>query len=325
MKFTRLHALFALMCLVWGATWVALKVGTEAVPPVFFAGTRFTVAGVILLAALQWQGNVGRIARADLPRSAAVTLLMISATYALLFWGAQFVSSGLAAILDLALMPVALLAVAALLGEERFSPARAVGVALGVVGLLILFGPKVLNGGGPEEGATGTTMWFVGSGAIVLSTLTYSLGSVLARPLLRAYPPTLLSGATTLGGGIVLLTGALVQEPGAAAMLSGRWGSAAWASWGFLVLFGSLVGYTAFLRLVREWGASRAGSYAFVSPIIAVLLGVVAFGEVITPTDVLGMAVMLVGAWLTLRPVEQPLAASLAVATRGPTVPNATE
>lgn len=322
MKLTRSHALFALVCLVWGATWIAVKVGTEAVPPVFFAGTRFTAAGVILLAALQWQGTIGRIARADLPRLAAVTLLMISATYALLFWGAQFVSSGLAAILDLALMPVALLAIAALLGEERFSPARAVGVALGVAGLLMLFGPKALNGGGPE-GATGTTMWFVGGGAIIVSTFTYSLGSVLARPLLRAYPTTLLSGVTTLGGGVVLLAGALVLEPGATVMLSGRWGGAAWASWCFLVLFGSLVAYTAFLRLVREWGASRAGSYAFVSPIIAVLLGVVAFGEAVTATDVLGMAVMLGGAWLTLQPVEQPSAALWATATRGPAVSKA--
>lgn len=315
MKLTRLHALFALVCLIWGATWVAVKVGTEAVPPVFFAGTRFTVAGVTLLTALQWQGTIGRIARPDLPRLAAVTLLMISATYALLFWGAQFVSSGLAAILDLALMPVALLAISALLGEERFSPPRAVGVALGVAGLIMLFGPQALDGGGPEGGAAGTTMWFVGGGAIVLSTFTYSLGSVLARPLLRAYSTTLLSGVTTLGGGVVLLASALVLEPGAAAMLSGRWGGTAWASWGFLVLFGSLVAYTAFLHLVREWGASRAGSYAFVSPIIAVLLGVVAFGEAVTLTDMLGMVVMLIGAWLTLRPVEQPSAARRATAT----------
>ena len=128
-----------------------------------------------------------------------------------------------------------------------------------------------------------------------------------------------------MGGGVVLLAGALMLEPGAAAMLSGRWGGAAWASWCFLVLFGSLVAYTAFLTLVREWGASRAGSYAFVSPIIAVLLGVVAFSEAVTATDVLGMVVMLVGAWLTLRPVEQPSAAPWPNATRGPAVSKATE
>jgi drug/metabolite transporter (DMT)-like permease len=253
----------------------------------------------------RWQGGAGRIARADLPRLAAVTLLMISATYALLFWGAQFVSSGLAAILDLALLPVAMLAIAALLGEERFSRVRAAGVALGVAGLLLLFGPQALRGSQPEQGEAGTLMWYLGGGAIVLSALLYSLGSVLARPLLRAYPLGLVSGATTAAGGAVLLAGALALEPGAVAALSGRWGAAAWGSWVFLVLCGSLVAYTAYLRLVREWGASRAGSYAFVSPIIAVLLGVVVFGETVTGTDALGMAVMLAGAWITLRPAGE--------------------
>jgi drug/metabolite transporter (DMT)-like permease len=242
---------------------------------------------------------------------------MVSATYALLFWGAQFVNSGLAAILDFAFLPVTLLAVGALLGEDRFSRARTAGVALGVAGLLVLFGPQALDGGS-GNGAAGGTIWFLGGGAIVLSALVFSVGSVLARPLLRAYPPALVSGVTTLGGGVVLVAGALALEPGAIAALSGRWGWGAWASWGFLVLFGSLVAYTAFLHLVREWGASRAGSYAFVSPVIAVLLGVLAFGEAVTLTDALGMVIMLVGAWLTLRPVEpeQVAAAPVLVGSR---------
>jgi drug/metabolite transporter (DMT)-like permease len=309
MKLTRLHALFFVMCLVWGATWVVVKIGLETVPPIFFAGTRFTVAGSILLGILQWQGVTMRIVRADLPRLALVTLLVICATYALLFWGVQFVSSGFAAVLNLTLMPVVLFAIAALMGEERFSPVRAAGVAFGVAGLLLLFGPQALNSE-LEAGAAGSTMWFIGGGAIALSAFSYSLGSVFARPLLRSYPAALVSGVTTLGGGVVLLVGALALEPGATAALSGRWGGAAWASWGFLVLCGSLLAYTTFLRLVREWGASRAGSYAFVSPVIAVLLGVLVFNETVTSMDVLGMAVMLAGAWLALRPVEQDLAVS---------------
>ena len=84
--------------------------------------------------------------------------------------------------------------------------------------------------------------------------------------------------------------------------LWGGWGTPAWAAWIFLVLFGSLAAYTIFLQLVREWGASRAGAYAFVSPAIAVLLGVWVFGEVVTLVDALGIATMLAGAWLTLRP-----------------------
>jgi drug/metabolite transporter (DMT)-like permease len=135
-----------------------------------------------------------------------------------------------------------------------------------------------------------------------VSALSYSFGSVLARPLLKTYSAFLLSGLMLLGGGLVLLFGALGFERGATQALSGRWGTAAWAGWIFLVVFGSLMAFTIFLQLVEEWGASRAGAYAFVSPAIAVVLGVLVFDEVVTLVDALGMATMLAGAWLTLKP-----------------------
>jgi len=295
-RLDRSHTLFAVMCLVWGATWIAVKAGIAVVPPLLFAGTRFVVAGLILLALARRREGPASLARRDLARGVAVTGLMIVATYALLFWGMKFVASGLASILDLAFMPVALLAIGAALGEDRVTRVRALGVAVGVGGLLVLFGPKAFAGSG------GGTMELLGAGAIVASAFVYSLGSVLARPLLRTYSPLLLSGATTLCGGCLLVAGAVAFEPGATQAIAGRWGVAAWAAWLFLVLFGSLVAYTIFLHLIGEWGASRAGSYAFVSPVIAVVLGVLVFGEVVTWLDGAGMATMLVGAWLSLRP-----------------------
>ena len=144
-------------------------------------------------------------------------------------------------------------------------------------------------------------MELLGGGALVLSALVYSLGSVLMRPLLRTYTPLLLAGVTMLAGGLVLLAGALLMEPGALQALSGHWGTPAWAAWAFLVLFGSLIAYTSYLHLVHAWGASRAGAYAFISPVAAVLLGVWVFGEAVTPLEGLGMLTMIAGAWLTLR------------------------
>lgn len=297
MKFERSHLMFGLMCLIWGATWIAVKAGVSVVPPIFFAGTRFVAAGALMLLFLWVRGSQLLISRADLPRLSLVTVLMVASTYALLFWGAQFVSSGIAAILDLAFMPVALLSIGVLFGEDRFTYTRGIGVTIGIGGLLILFGPKAFGGA-----AASSTAELLGGTAIVVSALTYSFGSVLARPLLRTYPAFLLSGFMLLGGGLLLLFGSIGFEPGAAVAMSGRWGAAAWASWLFLVLFGSLIAFTIFLQLVEEWGASRAGAYAFVSPAIAVLLGIWVFGEVLTAVDALGMATMLAGAWLTLRP-----------------------
>jgi drug/metabolite transporter (DMT)-like permease len=286
---------FALLCLIWGSTWIAMKVGVEAVPPVLFAGTRFAAAGALLLGSLFCAGERLRIERHDLWRLPAVTLLMVVATYALLFWGSLHVSSGLTAVLNLSFLPVALLAISVALGEESFDGRRAAAIALGIAGLVILFAPRTVG----EFRGTPMEVW--GGLAIVASAASYSLGSVLARGLLRRYTPRLVSAATLLPGGLAMIAGSLLFEPGALAALGGRWGVAAWAGWAFLVFFGSLVAYTLYLVLVRDWGPSRAGSYAFISPAIAVVLGIVVLGEQMRATDALGMAVMLAAAWLAVR------------------------
>ena len=299
MKATRRQTVvFALMCLIWGSTWIAMKVGVAAVPPVLFVGTRFVAAGALLVGYLVWSGERWPFRRQDLSRLLLVTLLMVCAAYALIFWGTVHVSSGLAAVIDLSFLPVALLALSVLFREECFDGRRAAAIGFGVLGLVILFAPKIVG----EVRGTRMELW--GGLAIVASALVYGLGSVLARPLLRRYSPLLLSAITLLPGGVLLVLGSLVFEPGAVAALDGHWGWAAWSGWAFLVVFGSLLAYTFYLSLVRDWGPTRAGTYSFISPGIAVLLGIAVLGEELRPTDVAGMAVMLLAAWLALRSRE---------------------
>jgi drug/metabolite transporter (DMT)-like permease len=287
-------ALFALMCLIWGATWVAAKEGVSAVPPVLFAAYRFIAAGLCIYGFLLLRRAPLSFARKDWPRLLSVTLLMVSACYSLLFWGMTFVNSGTAALLDLSLTPVALLAFAILHREERFNLPRAVAIGLGVVGVAVLFGPKAMAGS-RHAGE------LIGGIAIIVSAAFYAWGSVLARPLLRAYPPTLMAASTTLLGGVILLAGSLALEPGARAAAHGDWGVRAWLGWAFMVLGGSLAGYTIFMRLLRAWGPSRAGAYAFVSPVVAVPLGMVWYGERLGLSDGVGMAVMLTAAFIAVR------------------------
>jgi drug/metabolite transporter (DMT)-like permease len=261
---------------------------------VLFAGTRFMAAGLCLYGFLILRRAPLAFARADWPRLLGVTLLMVVACYALLFWGMTFVNSGTAALLDLSLTPVALLAFAILHREERFNLPRAFAIALGVVGIAVLFGPKAMAGSRHAGELIGGT-------AIIVSAAFYAWGSVLARPLLRAYPPTLMAASTTLIGGVVLLAGSLLFEPGARGAMRGDWGLPAWLGWAFMVLGGSLAGYTIFMRLLRAWGPSRAGAYAFVSPVVAVPLGMVWYGERLGLPDVIGMAVMLTAAFIAVR------------------------
>jgi drug/metabolite transporter (DMT)-like permease len=203
------------------------------------------------------------------------------------------VPSGLTAVLDLALMPVCLLGFGIALGEERWSLGRAAALGFGLAGLAVLFGPQVVM---PTD-----SLGLLGAAAIVFSAVVYSLGSVVARPLTRTTSATYMSGVTLLPGGLVLTLGALALEPEAMEATRFDWPAAAWGAWLFLVLFGSLVAFTAYMRLIAVWGPARAGSYAYVSPVIAVLLGVLALGEHVGLRDGLGMALLLAAAFCSLR------------------------
>ena len=285
--------LFALMCLIWGATWLAMKLGVASVPPVFFAGTRFVVAGLVMLLLAGLRGEVRRLDRRELSRLVLVQLLMVVLTYAPLFWGIRYVPSGLTAVLDLALMPVSLLGFGIALGEEHWSSGRTAALGFGFAGLAVLFGPQIVVPTDPLS--------LLGAAAIVLSAVVYSLGSVIARPLTKTTSAAFMSGLTMLPGGLVLTFGALALEPGAAAAARFDWTAPAWGGWLFLVLFGSLIAFTAYMRLIAVWGPARAGSYAYVSPIIAVLLGVLLLGEHVGLRDGVGMALLLLAAFCSLR------------------------
>lgn len=299
---------FLLLCVIWGSTWIGIKAALDRVPPLFFAGTRFTVAGIVLLG---WAvvANEWRVERSDWGRLAAASILMVGLCYGALFWGMLYVDSGSAAVLELGLTPVALLGFALLLREEQFAIRKLFAICLGIAGLALLFGPAAARAWSAADAVA--RLHVLGALAVASAAMTYGWGSVLARPLLRKYSSTLIAGATTLIGGVSLLAVALTVEPGSWQALRGEWGVQAWAGWLFLVIFGSLIGYSLFIMLLRDIGASRAGMYAFVSPVLAVLLGAAVRGESVTLGGLAGMSVLLFAAWLAVgarEAVESPSA-----------------
>ena len=295
----RQRLLFLFLCTVWGATWLAMKTGAASVPPALFSGTRWTVAGLVLLAVRRAQGHAMGIPRRMWPRLAAVALLMVATNAVLNLYSLRLVGSGLAAIIGSSLTPISLLGFGLALGQERVGRARLAAIGLGLAGILLLFGPKALAG---RLDATEA----LGAAGIALSTLCYTAGSVLARPLMRTLSPAEVAAATNLVGGLALLLGSLAFEPGAGAALRGDWGVAAWAAWLYLLLLGSLGATIVYFYLVREWGAGTTGSYAFVSPVIAVGLGVAVAGEHVDGVELAGMALMLAAVVLVLRRPRTP-------------------
>jgi drug/metabolite transporter (DMT)-like permease len=279
------HLLFLLMSLIWGVTWVATKAGLAAVPPIFFGAVRYALVSIVLAIAVRDLRGIfsGRVLRLIVTGT-----LVNTGTYAFLYWGMLFVASGVAGVMQMSMIPVFLFGFAIVLGQEQPSWRHAAALALGALGLVILFSNKASFGGSAAE------LW--GAAAVVVSSLAYGLGSVLGRPLLEELTPMQLTAAQALVGAVGLAALSLLLEPVTPQTFYALLAPAPLAGLSFVVVAGTFVAYTIFLRLMREWGAARAGLYAFVSPVVALVLGALVFGEPLTWRELTGAALMLLAA-----------------------------
>jgi drug/metabolite transporter (DMT)-like permease len=291
--------LFLIMCLVWGLTWWPVKVGIAHVPPIFLAAARFVLAGAAMLA---WAGrDATAVPRAARPRLLATALLVNTGNYALLFWGVARAPTGLAAIVNFATIPVFSLLASRWLEGTPIARRQIAAIVLGTLGLALLFATRAMGAHGAPAGRA--ELW--GLAAIALGTLLYCVGAVLSRPIATTMPVLALAGWQTLVGGIGLSALSLALEP----IEPGHF--RALATWptlpalAFLVVAGSLAGFTIYMRLLRDWGAFRAGLYAFVSPVIAVAVGVLALSERFDAPEGVGAVLMFAAAAIALKKPAQ--------------------
>jgi drug/metabolite transporter (DMT)-like permease len=186
--------------------------------------------------------------------------------------------------------PLFSLVFGAMMGEERLTKAKLAAVVLGLAGLALLFWGRA--------GANGGEM--LGLGAVALGTASYCYGAVLARPLTARMGTMTLAGWQTFLGGLGLaLVSAALEGVGAEQLAAlGRW--PVWPALGFLVVGGSLIGFTVYVRLLGSWGPFRAGLYSFVSPAIAVAAGALFLGESMGLREMAGAALMFLAAALAL-------------------------
>jgi drug/metabolite transporter (DMT)-like permease len=285
------HILFVVMSLAWGITWLATKVALSAVPPFFFGAVRFVLVTAVLLVMVR---GVRLLTGPLAARVIWSGVLINVGCYGFLYWGMQYVASGVAAVVNMSMNPVFLFGFAILYGQERASWRHVLALVLGIVGILILFSDRASFSG------SGIELW--AAAAIIASSVSYSLGSVLSRPLLDAATPLQLTAAQSVVALFGMGAMSLAFEPVSAATFVALMQPAPLAALIFMVFGGTLVGFTIFLRLVREWGAPRAGLYSFVSPVVALILGTLVLGEPLTWREIAGGAIMLVAAAIAITP-----------------------
>lgn len=284
--------LFALMCAIWGVTWIAIRLGLEVLPPIFFAACRFLSAGPILLLMARAQGlpitTPGRGFRLVWTAMFTTTLC-----YGIIFWGMRHVPTGFSAVINLALIPVGVFGIGVAAGQEKFSWMRLAAVVVGVAGLFVMFEGRATIDPSPEA--------FAGTVAIVVGTLAFCIGAVFTRPLARDLPSFVVAGWHCVFGGLGLAVLSFAIEAPPVALFAEFLRPSVLAGWAFLVLGGSVVAYTIYLRLIREWGPTAASGYSFVSPAVAVLVGAVVLGERYTVTEGIGGLIMFAATFLMLR------------------------
>jgi drug/metabolite transporter (DMT)-like permease len=275
---------FAIIYLVWGSTFLAIRVGVRDVPPFLLAAMRFLVAGLVLYG---WM-----IARGERSPSGhqwtsvlLLAVLIFVIDYGLLFWAEQRVPSGIAAVMMATIPAFTALSEVTLLRTQRLTFRLALALLIGIGGVAVLISDSLNLGGAPIDRA--------GAVALIIASMSWSVASALARKLPLPPSQVMSSGAQMLAGGVLLaLTAAALGEfrhfhPGTVSR-------GAWLSLLYLIVAGSIIAFTAYVWLIHHESPTKVGTYAYVNPVVAVLLGYFLGGEALGLRAILGTLCVLI-------------------------------
>ena len=264
-------AVWLLLSLIWGSTWLFIKLGLQDLPPFTFAGVRFVVAACVLLVVI----GVRRVPLPRAPRDwlliALTGVMSFSVNYGLLFWGEQRTSSGLAAILQTIIPAFGLVIAHYYLPDERITLWKVCGIALGIGGVALIFSDQAEVGDGRSA--------LAGSAAIVVGAFSVAYSNVLVKARARHIEPAALAAGQMICGLVPLMLAGLALEGNPFAL---RWTPLAVVSLLYLALVGSAVAFLLFYWLVRHMDVTKTMLISLVTPPIAVFLGWLVLGEGLT-------------------------------------------
>jgi len=275
---------FAIIYFVWGSTFLAIRIGVAEVPPFLLAAMRFFTAGLLLYLWAISRGDPSPN-RQQWSSVAVLAVLIFMVDYGLLFWAEQRVPSGVAAVM-MALIPAfTALSEIIILGTQRLTLRLALALIIGVAGVAVLMSRSLNLGGTPIDR--------LGASALIVAALGWSVASALARKVPLPSSKVMSSGAQMLSGGVFLgiASAALGEFRGFhLAAVSAR----AWLSLVYLIVPGSIIAFTAYVWLLHRESPTKVGTYAYVNPVVAVLLGYFVGGEPLGARTILGTLCVLI-------------------------------
>ncbi|MEP7380011.1 MAG: EamA family transporter [Chloroflexota bacterium] len=281
-------AALGIVYVIWGSTYLAIRVMVRTLPPLLAGGTRHVVAAAVIFSLLVlWRGRGAlRLRRSELIGGAIVGLLLLLGGNGLVVLGEQEVPSGLTALI-VAIVPLCVV-VLRWMFRERIATGTILGVFAGFIGVAILIVPEGISG---RVDALSMLM-------IVGAAISWSIGSYMSKRLDMPHDPLASTGVQMLVGGLgLLITGALTGET----VHPEQFSTESLLSLLYLITFGSVIAYTAYTWALIHASVSRVSTYAYVNPVVAVALGGLLLNETIDLTMMIGAAVIIVSVWLVIR------------------------
>jgi len=280
----RVALAFGLVYVFWGSTYLGIRIAIERIPPELMTGVRFPIAGIIMLVACALTGRRVAITGREFLQQAIIGALLLSVSNVTLAWAEQYIRTGLASLL-VASIPIWFLVLDTwILRGERLAPRGLVGLGLGLVGTVVLLWPKLASS------TSRGRMELFASVCLTGSSFVWAVGSVLSRRWQGSVDAFTATGwQMSIGGCLNLVIALLLGEAAKA-----QWTVRGLGAIGYLVVFGSLVGYTAYIWLLKHVPTSKVGTYAYVNPVIAVFLGWYFLGERVDGYIAAGTAIIIV-------------------------------
>jgi drug/metabolite transporter (DMT)-like permease len=272
-----------LLCCIWGSTWLFIKLGLNDLPPLTFAGIRFVIAALILFSLIAVRRVPLPRKRRDLMLLALTGVLSFSLNYGLVFWGEQYISSGLAALLQSMLPAFGLIIAHYYVPRERMTLPRMLGVLLGVLGVGVIFSNQ-LQVSGPRA------LW--GSAALVVSAFCAAYANVLVKTYGVNLQPSVLAAGQMVFGLIPLL---LIGIPLEGNPLKFRWTPIALISLLYLAIVGTVIAFLLYYWLMHNMDVTKTMLIALVTPVVAVVLGMLILKEELHWRTLVGGAMIMSG------------------------------
>src|SRR6202167_2702127 len=275
---------FAIIYFIWGSAFLAIRVGVHEVPPFLLAAMRFSIAGLVLYGWTIARGERSPNRRQWMSVS-LLALLIFVLDYGLLFWAEQRVPSGVAAVI-LAIIPAFMaLSEIIFLRTQRLTIRLALALLVGMAGVGVLISRSVSFGDAPVDTS--------GAIALVVASVSWSLAAVLSRKLRLPDSKVMSSGAQMLSGGFMLILAAALFGEFKGFHLSSV-SKGAWLALVYLIVAGSIIGFTAYVWLLHHESPTKVGTYAYVNPVVAVLIGYFLGGEGLGARTIVGTLLVLV-------------------------------